>query len=305
MPVYAGIPLGTNISGFAGAIEAAFSAVRSMERGSSAPSILVTGALWEKTDYAWAAGAGSAVMRYNGSSHVLLLDPRSPQINAGGTVAMAAALNMGGQKIVNAADGVDDQDLATVGQVEALAGGTWAASRDAGGFLLLNMGSPFNATLNPTGSDDVAARVDDLYRTADGIGRHIDAIAINTGGSGELNQCAGGKPQTPIAGGGSTAPTFCPRSLTLTLSGDVTLQSGGLPLFTLARTVMTVTRLNGDSGWVLAGTIGSGGSTVAVEVEWVTSEPRGFRLRLRRTSTSALCTIDTVAGFASFAVGMA
>lgn len=293
MAVFADLSPAANLSGFAAAINAQFAAVRSLERGSVTPAVLIAGALWEKTDYAWAGGAGSAIMRYTGSSHVLLLDPRAAQINASGTVAMAANLAMGGFKITGAANGTDSTDLATVGQVNTLAAGTWTGNRNAGGFLLTNLGAPSSQT-----SDQVAARYDDTWQTTHGLCRYFDAITLDVGG-GETNQCAGGKRSNP-----SVATTFCPRQVTFTLSGAITLVSGGLPLHTIARTVAVATRVNGDSGWIEVTRLGAS-DQVALEVQWSTSEPRGFSVRLRRVSSSALCTIAAISGLAISGVGFA
>jgi len=57
------------------------------------------------------------------ATHVAAAAPHSGHLKADGTVASTADQNLGGFKYTNAADGVAATDLATVGQMSALAGG--------------------------------------------------------------------------------------------------------------------------------------------------------------------------------------
>ena len=295
MSTYSELTTSVNLSGLASAINGQFAAVRSLERGSSSPSVTVTGLLWEKTDYSWTAGMGSAIMRFNGSAFALLIDPRSPQINAGGTVAMAADLAMGSNKITGLSDGSASDDAATVGQVATLAGSSWSNHRDAAGYRLDNLGTA-------TASDQSAARYDDTWQTTHGLGRYIDAVTFNTGGSGELNSVGGGKRTVP-----NTAVTFCPRVIVLTLGGQIRTISGSTLLDTVPRRTIIATRLNADSGYVVQGSIsiGGGSETIFIEIQWETSSPRGFRIRARRSSNNQLCTVGTAAAMCQSAVGFA
>ncbi len=300
MSVYVEIVTANNLSTYSTQIDDAFEAVRSFERGTVTPGVLVTGAIWEKTDYAWAGGAGSAWMRYNGSSHVLFADPRSPLISAAGTIPMAADLPMGGNKITGLADGTASGHAATVGQMSTLAAAAWTANHDANGKLLINLGAP---TTGGNTSDQVAARIDDTWQTTHGLHRYIDAPVFDTVfGSGVTtgNAVIGGKHADL-----SATPYFCPRHLHLMLSGNVTPIGGGGAALTLSvETHFDGWRHSGNAGaWVSVGTIGSG--FYGVEVYFQTSGTLGFAMRIRRLSDNALFESAVKHAWAFSGVGMA
>jgi hypothetical protein len=299
MSIYSVIVTSTNLSAMIAAMTAQDEAMRSLERGSTAPGVLVTGLLYNKTDYAWAGGSDDAIMRYDGAAFTLLMDPRSAQICAGGTVAMAADLPMGGFKITGMDDGVASTDGATVGQMQAIAAGAWIADHDAGGYLLKNLGSPFSQT-----SDAVAARYDDTWQTTHGLHRYIDAPAFDTVyGSGVTtgNGVVGGKRTDP-----TTAVNFCPRHLHLMLSGAVTPIGGGASITTLAETHVDVYRHSGNAAaWVSAGSFVVSTITYAIEVYLQTSGTLGFAVRVRRTTDNALFQAAVKHAWAFSGVGMA
>lgn len=173
MAIFQRLTVGTNIStmlvggGGAIGIETQNDAIRSLERGTTTPTILLTGALWNKTDYAWTAGNSDAIMRYNGSSHVLLMDPRCAQINQNGTVAFAANQPMGGFKHTGLGAGSGAGDSVRYEQVLLLAGGTMSGSINMGGGTntITNFGDDMNMNnhkivnvTDPTSAQDAATK---------------------------------------------------------------------------------------------------------------------------------------------------
>ncbi|MGH7132695.1 MAG: hypothetical protein ACREJO_12185 [Phycisphaerales bacterium] len=126
MAVYTLYDLAGNLSAFVAQSEARHECIRGHERGTTAPTIPVPGQLWSKSNYGWAVGPAADALMWcepAGSTFQLFADPRYPQLNAGGTVAAAANLPMGGNMITGLADGSADGDAATVAQV-VLADGT-------------------------------------------------------------------------------------------------------------------------------------------------------------------------------------
>jgi len=106
--IFTNIVAGDNISQLPTIISTQFEAVRTFERGSQEPSVRPEGMLWQTTDpvilnNAGLTGASEGFVRWNSenSSWEAFADSRSPQINAGGTVAFAADQSMGGNKISN------------------------------------------------------------------------------------------------------------------------------------------------------------------------------------------------------------
>lgn len=295
MSIYQVIVAGDNFGSILSLINAQQEAIRSMERGTTTPGVLVSGALWCKTDYSWSDGDADAIMRYNGSAYVLFADPSSPQISASGRVPMAADFDLGGHKGVGADDGVADDDLATVGQVKAISEGAWTGDHDAGGFVLINLASPFTQS-----SDQAAARVDDCFQTTHGLFRFLGTPAFETVYSASdyttFNTVSGGKRVDLLV-----ATSFCPRVMYIKLSGNVAPIGGGASAFTLAQTVLLVLRDPDNVGaWVAIATGLGGGGQWSVEVYLETSEPRGFALRIRRNDNtlweSAKCRVYSISG---------
>jgi hypothetical protein len=293
--VYQDLTTSANLSGFAAAINGQMTAVRSMERGTTTPGVVFAGLLWCKSDYAYTGGAGDAVMRHDGSAFVFWADARYAQLNAGGTVALAADLSAGGHKITNLAAATSAADAVRKDQVAAIAG-TWTADVDAAGNELKNLGPP-------VADDQSAARFDDTWQTTHGVLRRLTSVAVDDG-SLRLNQLNGGKNPGAVGLG-----TFCPAVLHLVLEGNVTRTAGGAAVIDgLPRTVITCLR-DGDEGtsYVGYGTVsGSHAGTPAsvdVEVRWKTDAPRGFYLRLRRQSDSATCQIGKCVATAMAGVG--
>lgn len=296
MPLYSAITTAADLSQLVALLAAQDEAIRSLERGATAPGAATAGALWNRTDHGYAGGAGDAVYRSNGTSYSFLLDPRHAQLNAGGTVSLTGPLNFGGQKGTNAADGTSPTDLATVGQVAALAS-AWTGDVDGGGHELRNLGAP-------AASDQSAARVDDTWQTTHGIGRRFAAFDVDDG-SGVVNACAGGKNPGAVGLG-----TFCPAIVHLVIEGNVTAISGGAAVLNAVPRTQVACVRDGDegTGWrtyaTLTGSLpGGGANTVDVQVRWKTDAPRGFLVRLRRQSDGAACTVVKRVALAQAAVG--
>lgn len=276
MSVYVQIITANNLSTLGTQIDDAFEAVRSFERGTTTPGVLIAGAVWEKTNYAWAAGNDSAWLRYTGSAHALLLDPRSPQINAGGTVPMAADLAMGTHKITGLADGVAGTDAVNVAQVQAISEEAWTGNHDAGGFLLTDLGSPESQT-----DDEVVARYTDCMQSSHALMMRFDTLGFddNTGGGTptNFNKAVGGKRLDP------SAPTsFCPSLVKLRISGAIT-EFGGGALGSEAAQVFEALRFGDESGWITLGVLTTTG--VTVQIQWRTTldaTGRGLWLRLKK-----------------------
>ena len=100
MGLWAPQALGSSISAMAVADDGQDEAIRSHERGPTAPTSKPTGLLWNSTDTSTLTGAGlpsgDGMLRWNGSAWTGLMDLTQKQVNAGGTIAYAANQPMGG-----------------------------------------------------------------------------------------------------------------------------------------------------------------------------------------------------------------
>jgi hypothetical protein len=143
MGLYSLLTTGVNLSQLITQLELRHQAMRSHERGTSTPTVLEIGALWERTDY---PTIGNALMRYNGSSYAFLLDPDFGQINAGGTVPYAANQAMGSNKFTGLAAGSGAGDSVRYEQVLLLSGGTMTGMINTGGNRVTNLPGPADGT---------------------------------------------------------------------------------------------------------------------------------------------------------------
>lgn len=101
MPTVSPIDLGQNLSTLVSSWDAQLQAAMALQRGTVDPAVKPAGSLWLRTDY---PSLGEAIMvRTSAPAWALLMDPEFSQLNAGGTVAMAADLSFGGFKGVNLA----------------------------------------------------------------------------------------------------------------------------------------------------------------------------------------------------------
>lgn len=143
MALYSLITSGSSVSQFVELLHAQQEAMRTLERGSTEPSVAVIGQLWRKTNYPYAGGAGEAIVQgiSNGSGGVmwgLLIDARYAQLNAGGTVPLTGPLNFNGQKGIGAATATEASDLLRMDQAVLRNGSQGlTANWDLGGFTII------------------------------------------------------------------------------------------------------------------------------------------------------------------------
>ena len=143
MALYTQIVLASNLSELVTLMHAQHEAMRGHERGTTEPTIKVRGQFYIKSDYAWAGGAADAVEFYNGTAFILFADPRYAQLNAGGTVAMAANLPAGGYKITGLAAGTAAGDSVRYQQAMLVSGvNPMAADLAMGGFKITGLADP-------------------------------------------------------------------------------------------------------------------------------------------------------------------
>jgi len=165
MTMYAQTSLATNLSVLVSSIETQHEAIRGMERGTVAPTIKPTGMLWNRTDY---PTIGESIVRWDGSAWDLLMDPDYPQLNAGGTVALAADLPMGSNKLTGLAAGSASGHSVRYEQVMLLSGANaMTANLQMGGFTITGIGADLSMGSNkitnlaaPSSNNDAARKID-------------------------------------------------------------------------------------------------------------------------------------------------
>lgn len=277
--------LGANLSAMALTDDTQDTAIISHQRGTTTPTYPQVGQFWMRTDY---SGIGEAVLYYNASNAwTLFADPDFAQLNAGGSVAMAANLPAGGFKLTNLAAGTTAGDSVRYEQVCLLSGSTWTGNHNAGGNRLTNLGA---AT---TGSD--AARLDDARQTKDGQFAFIENVVIQTDAS----------PTTTFNDVG-----FVPREITLRLYGDVTDQDDADLHGTIDEEI-TYRRWEGDAGAGFAGTTGVtlvksvtvGSKTIRLYIEPKYTTPYGFWFKADRSDTGQRVNVAMVQAFCHFGLG--
>ena len=275
MGTFADIGAAVNFSVLVGAINERLAAVRSHEYGATAPPNPIDGVIWHYRD-----GSTRNLQFWNGSAWVAFANLAFVQLNAGGTVAMVADFNCGGNKIVGLEDGTANDHAATVGQVGALLNGTATANRSMGGFRITSLGQP-------TATGD-AARQADTFATSHGLVTHhaVGAGLTFDGGSLSLVECEGGNQ----VGVSSPDDSFCPRVLTVTLAGNLERTSDSSVVAAMPRTTFTFHRLSSDAAgsYVQTYTFTIGLSQYEISAGWKTGTSggtrRGFYLRVRRTT---------------------
>ncbi len=175
---YQTIGLGTNLSQLASNIDMQNEAIRSHERGTTEPTIKPNGLIWFRTDY---PTLGNAMVQWNGSAWVLLLDPDFPALNAGGSVAAAADLPMASHKLTGLAAGTTAGDSVRFEQV-VLASGANSMSGDLNlnGHTLTNLGADLDmhtkkiTNLAAPGANNDAARKVDVDNAGPTHGAHTN-----------------------------------------------------------------------------------------------------------------------------------
>lgn len=147
MTLYAVQNLGANISQIVSADDAQDEAIRSLERGSTEPTVKVTGLLHNATPgtvlTGLSSGLGEAIARWNGSAWTLFADPTKACINNGGTIPFAADQPMGGRKLTGLGAGTTAGDSVRYEQALLVSGSNaMAADLDMGTHKITNVVDP-------------------------------------------------------------------------------------------------------------------------------------------------------------------
>jgi hypothetical protein len=162
-------------------------AIRSLERGNTLPTVLVTGLLHDSTSstniqnvdnpgtIVSIATHTEALIRYHGAGWNYLLDLRHPALNSGGTVKMGASLDLGGQKIVSLAAGMAIGDAIRKDQA-VLVDGTQALTGDwsAGTNKITDLAAP----TNPNDAARLADITGDVTRGRGALFQNLNAAEI-------------------------------------------------------------------------------------------------------------------------------
>ena len=280
MAIYTTILAGSNLSTLVASLQTQHDAIMTFQRGTVTPTVVSTGIVWNRTDY---AVLGDAWVRYNGSAYTLLLDPEFAQLNAGGTVAMGADLAAGGFKLTGLAAGTANGHSVRYEQV-LLRSGALAMTG------ALDMGTT-NKIVNlaaPTAATD-AVRLVDLQ--ASGL------VYFQTNRDDKAN---GFPVKLQIASDLTTTYTVCPgfakppRQVTVKLKGRLQVDTGGSTIATLDSEI-TFNRWIADSTGGFTGGVfetkqihdNGAGTTYSLQCEWKATAPVGVFLRIRASSGSS------------------
>jgi hypothetical protein len=275
MPLYALLPGTTPLSQFPVLLAAQHDAMRSLERGTTAPTLPVNGLLWNRTD---APTIGEAIYRYNGTSFVLLMDPEYAQINAGGTVTFAADQPMGTFKFTGLGAGTAAGHSVRFEQVVLVNG----ANAMTGA---LNMGSQKITSLAAGTDPSDAARLSQTTPSGMGRFRFLSGVTLA-----QQVDDAGTFIEIP----GENDVPFTPRILHLRLTGEVRDQSDNDLHGTIDKEY-TVRRWAADPGSLtIDASVTVGIRTVRVGVEWKTTSPRGVWVRVIRNDNDEYQNVQNV-----------
>lgn len=224
MSLYGPQNLGASISEFAIADDGQDEAIRSHERGSSEPTVLIAGLNWNSTNNTIiqaADGASAlvspgthadAILTRKASSWQYLLDARYPQLNAGGTVKLEADLDCGAQKLTNLGPSTLATSAARRTDVVLKDGGNdFTADQSMGGNKLTNVGTP-------TAAGDAATKA-----YVDSGGAASTEQFVHAGILGGANYLL---TEHPSGDGGTVTESFIetakpPRELSLSIFGSV------------------------------------------------------------------------------------
>lgn len=278
MAVYLDIGGATNLSLLVSKIQTdQHEPMLSFQRGTSTPTVAPVGTVWNRTDE---AVYGDAWKRWNGSAWVFLLDPEYAQLNAGGTVAMAADLPAGGFKLTGLAAGSAAGHSVRYEQVMLLTGANAMSGN-------LAMGNNRITGLNAPTANDHAVHLGYVkeqfvyFQTNRDLRANSRPVKIDVGGVGTAD---------------FTDIGFQPRRVSLFLFGFVRRQSDNVQLGSVN---------NSGAGYWLhferAETDSTGGYTapattpvqtinalVDVTLTWSASSPAGFKITLKQTGTGNL-----------------
>lgn len=262
-----------NVSDLPAELNTRLDEIRRLERSAnaSAPSVKPTGLWWNRTDE---ASLGDAIMRWNGSAWTVLMDPEAAQLNAAGTVALAADLPAGGFKLTGLGAGTANGHSVRYEQVVLRSGAlALTGNLDCGGQRLTNLGAP-------TADTDALRRMDagSVFKTNRDASLPLK-IQLASDPSGTFCELG-----------------FVPRRVTLLMAGQIRTQSGnnavGSPVDTTLSPVVFA-RYDGDAtGGYTPPTslnVATGQGTTQYVVEWKFTNPQGFFLRIA-ASTGTLAT---------------
>jgi hypothetical protein len=281
--------LGQNISTIVQQDDAQDEAIRSFERGSTAPTLAtrpagllhstLVSAILTSTGAA-ALSIPEAMVRWDGTNWVLQWDVRYPMINDHGTIPFAADQPMGGFKLTGLAAGSASGHSVRYEQVVLRSGAlAWTGTMDAGGQRLSNLGAP------SAGADALRLQDVDAENYGHFYNTNENAIAHPDGGVKYYNPSAV-----------STSFTHCgfrPRVVEVRVYGKLTqftdnsAVGGGAVFDRELRFVCWDPQP--DSGYTntapvfTAGPFTLGSDTIYVDVE-LRDEDDGFWLRVRRTA---------------------
>lgn len=199
MTTWAPANLGANISQIVSQDDTQDDAMRSNERGTTAPPYPTRGQFWARTDFPTISE--SICYRKADDTWTLLMDPDYAQINAGGTVAFAANQALGGFIITGSGAATAAGHLTRYEQVMLLTGVNAMAAD-----LNMNSHKITNVTTPSAGGDGANKTYVDAAAAAVGT---VTASATTTGAS-FAQTCSvalGFNPSTVVlcfTGGGST-----------------------------------------------------------------------------------------------------
>ncbi len=275
MGIYQETPLGSNLSVLVGLIETQHDAIRSFERGTVTPTVLTIGSVHNKTDH---STLGEAWMRYNGSGWDLLLDPEATQINDAGTVAFAADQPMGGFKLTGLAAGSGAGHSVRYEQAILVNGANaFTADQSMGSHKLTNLAAPSSA--------NDAARLTDVQPSKTAVADRDENPVIEVGGDHASTYQPG-----ILLGDGSTR--VMPLLMHIRMSGAVTKQSDSSAVTTLTERNYLVPRHDESTITLESVTLGVG--TLDIILEWKTTTPHGFWLRLVKSVGGDYCDVANV-----------
>ena len=214
MTTWASANLGANISQIVSQDDTQDEAVRSHERGTTAPPYPTRGQFWARTDYPTLLE--SICYRTAADTWTLLMDPDYAQINCGGTVAWAANQPMGNFKLTGLAAGSANGDSVRYEQVLLKVGGTMSGAIAMGSNLITGLAAPVSGgdAANKTYVDAAAAAVGTVTASA------------TTAGAGSTQTC-------------SVALGFNPSTVVLCFTGAGSTGSGSLGAVTFPVGVTT------------------------------------------------------------------
>ena len=274
MAIYALTSLGSNLSALVTNIQAQQDSIRSLERGTVTPNVLVTGLLFNRTDR---VVIGEAIERYNGSAWTLLLDPEHAQLNAGGTVVPTVNLPMGGFKITGLAPATANGDAARYEQVLHRNGALAATGT-------LNMGGQKISSLGAPIVNGDAARIQDCQPN--------NACLINRDENPTQELAADHAGSFQTGPESATGVREMPLMVAVRASGEVRFQSDNSLLGTLTLQNWLVFRH--DETTIVVANLTLGVTPIRFAIEWKTSAPKGLWFSTFRVTDGAFLTVENL-----------